>query len=198
MEDKTISIKAEDTDNIRPPEKTDIYLENGDWVTSGIPTTEELNAFGGFDIKVPDTPHVFTAKRLQVFDKKHNPGAVLEDVCVLLAHGIREEERWRFLGNNQSVSGTVEAYNKHAREHGLSEIEFVAVCNQDRGAHRDIKVEEFSTEKVIAHSVGEEVGVRGSVGVDGAVDLTVSAEDDSEIARLDDLLTLKSVKVTSN
>ncbi len=80
----------------------------------------------------------------------------LKDIEVLLAHGVRVGNQWRFTGGGNVVE-TVIAYNRYARTQGFKPIEFLAVCNEAQASPLGIRIGEFDVSENIAYAVGENV-----------------------------------------
>lgn len=152
--------EAKDIDiKILGPIEVTLDREKGIKVMQGIPTQVDHN--GSFNLPgtemlvIPNIPHVFNVDELTVSDRNH-PNEQINDVSVLMAHGIRVDNKWRFLGGGD-VAETVEAYNKYAGEHGQKQIEFLVVCNQAEPHPMGIRVGEFDARQNIAYAVGENV-----------------------------------------
>lgn len=128
-------------------------------VMQGAPTQVDHN--GSFNppgtemLVIPNIPHVFLVDELTVRDKNHS-NEQLSDVNVLMAHGVRADNKWKFLSGGDVVE-TVESYNKYASNHGLRSIEFLVVCNQAELHPMGIRVGEFDASQNIAYAVGENV-----------------------------------------
>lgn len=141
------------------PMEVTVDSEKGIKVMQGTPT--EIDHNGSFNppgtemLVIPNTPHVFNVDELNVRDRNH-PNEQLKDVNVLMAHGIRVGNKWKFLNGGEVVE-TVEAYNRFAGEHGQKPVEFLVVCNQAEPHPMGIRVGEFDANQNIAYAVGENV-----------------------------------------
>lgn len=155
-------------------------------VRLGIP---ELNRA----IIVNDKPHVLIADKLVVNDKKNaEHGKILENVVVMMGHGVRDEnDNWKFVGGRK-VSETVSGYNKYADKQGLPGVEFLAVCNRDKlTSEIGVSVEESDIGKGTAYAAGTEVEVMGIVENDGQVFLYVKSKEN--MFNLENLETIKQI-----
>lgn len=152
--------EAKDIDiKILGPMEITVDRDKGIKVMQGAPTQIDYN--GSFNppgtemLVIPNVPHVFNVDELTVRDR-NLPSESIRDVNVLMAHGVRAGNKWRFLEGGEVV-GTVEAYNKYAIEHGQKPIDFLVVCNQTESHPMGIRVGEFDARQNIAYAVGENV-----------------------------------------
>lgn len=128
-------------------------------VMQGVPTTVDQqgswNPPGTEMIIIPNKPYVFKVDELTVRDRDH-PNEQLKDVTLLMAHGRRVGNRWKFVEGGDVVE-TVEAYNRSAPAKGLKPVEFLVVCNRAAPNLLGIRVGEFDTRAQLAYAVGEDV-----------------------------------------
>lgn len=138
-----------------------IDREKGVKVMQGAPTRVDsqgtFNSPGTEALYIPHNPHVFNVDELTVTDKKH-PNVKIPDVNVLMAHGVRQGNTWKFAQGGDVVS-TVEAYNKYAGEHKQKPIEFLVVCNEQESDPLGIRIGDFDAQQNIAYGVGERVAL---------------------------------------
>lgn len=144
-------------------------------VTLGVPVVE--TDLSDFSIVIPDEPHVFMVHHLWVTDRSHQD-LLLTDVPVVLAHGYRDGNMWRFY-DGQSVSETVTEYDDYARLNNLPPLQFVISCNS--GSQEDgVYVGDLPGEKKIVQAVGENVsmhlGHESEMSEEGRVTLTVGVK----------------------
>lgn len=156
--------------------------EKGIKVVLGIPTRSiRQDQFNSPDVKsifTPNTPYVFNVDELTVNDKDHN-NEKMADVNILIAHGIRQEGKWRFL-DGQDVLETVEAYNNYAGKHKEKPVEFLVVCDEEAPNENGVRVGPFDALSNMAYAVGEKVNLFGgdqSRVEDGKVFMDVSVND---------------------
>lgn len=198
MAEETIIIKPEDLvsplKEFKEPASTELVCldpEKNIWVKFGLPVAN--TSVDNSQIIIPNEPYVFFVDDLTVNDKNHN-NFLMHDVTVIFAHGYRDGEIWKFL-NGQSIVETVRAYDAYAKINNLPAIDFVVACNQDSQPNPlGIKVKDFSTDKLIAQSVGEAVSIYPSgKNQEGRVSLSIGVK--GEFWGLDDLKTLKDIKI---
>jgi hypothetical protein len=170
-----------------PNTETLVDMEKGVFVKLGIPETNGA-------IVVPDDPHIFIADELRVRDKRHQEEMLLENVVVLMGHGVRDsEDRWKFLGG-QGVSDTLNGYNKYAKNEGLPEAEFLAVCNKDKVTDETgVAITEQDIGDTIAYAAGTEVNVQGVIEPDGKSRVYVQSKEN--MFNLDTLQTSKEIEI---
>lgn len=179
------------------PYEVSIDREKGIKIMQGVPT--QLDAQGLWNppetemILVQNVPHVFKADELVIKDKTHS-GIHLSDIRVMIAHGIRSDNRWKFLEGGD-VAEIVEAYNRYAGEHSLRPIECLVICNESGSDPMGIRVGEFVPSQNIAYAVGEKVSVnkdgRSRVEGDKAI-LDIEVED--TMFGLDELIASKEIE----
>ena len=120
--------------NIKILTQNEIVLdkEKGIKVIQGPPTQLDqqgiYNPPGTEMLIIPNSPHVFKVDELTVRDSNHL-NEQLSDVNVLMAHGIKTGNSWRFIDGGDVVE-TVNAYNIYAGQNGLKPIEFLVVCSK--------------------------------------------------------------------
>jgi hypothetical protein len=154
--------EAKDVDiKILAPTKVVIDKEKGISIMQGPPTQLDqqgvYNTPGTEMLVIPNSPHVFKVDELTVRDSNH-PNEQLSDVNVLMAHGIKVGNHWRFIDGGDVVE-TVNAYNTYAGQSGLKPIEFLVVCNEAPPHPMGIRVGMFDSSQNIAYSVGENVHI---------------------------------------
>ncbi len=144
---------------VYPPEVT-LDEEKGIRVVQGVPTEVDKQGFwnppGTEMIVIPNVPHIFNVNGLTVRDKNHPTGEELTDVNVLMAHGVRSDNRWKFPGGADVIE-TVDAYNRFAVTNGSKPIEFLVVCNRQEPHPLGIRIGDFDARQNIAYAVGEDV-----------------------------------------
>jgi hypothetical protein len=146
---------------ILAPIEVTVDREKGIKVMKGVPTRIDsegtFNSPGTEALFIPNTPYVFKVDELTVKDKEH-PNTKISDVNVLMAHGVRQGNTWRFTQGGDVVA-TVDAYNKYAGERGQKLVEFLVVCNEQEPDPMGIRIGEFDAQQNIAYAVGENVGL---------------------------------------
>lgn len=179
---------------ILAPVEITIDQARGIKLMHGTPTrTEQLGSQSIERLVIPNIPHVFNVDELTVNDKEHNNERIT-DVNVLMAHGVRSGDTWKFL-DGQEVVLTVNAYNIYAGEHSQSPIEFLVVCNEQEPDPMGIRIGEFDANQNMAYAVGENVHLTGgdrSKVEQGKVFMDVSV--DSTFFGLDKLIDSKKIQ----
>ncbi len=111
-------------------------MEQSVGIKLGIPALSAAQAktyegIGWEQIAIPNIPHVFFVKRLDL-RKKGERISFFDNVTVILGHGIVSQrdgqESWRFFGTNKSTYETVEAYERFAKDLNLPPLDFVLSC----------------------------------------------------------------------
>ncbi len=168
--------------------ETLVDINKAIFVKLGIPLNEEKV------IIVPDSPHIFIADQIHVKDRSHPEGATLNNVTLLIAHGIRDaKDTWRFK-EGQSVVDTVKAYNEYAKKENLPNLEFIIACNDDPTTKgTGVQIHDFDFYSTIAHAVGEVMNVQTVLEEDGRSIINVQTDDD--IVNLDNLIASKEVVI---
>jgi hypothetical protein len=179
---------------ILAPVEITVDQAQGIKVLHGTPTrAEQIGSQGIERLVIPNIPHVFNVDELTVNDKDHN-NEKIADVNVLMAHGIRSGDAWKFL-DGQEVVPTVNAYNKYAGENGQKPVEFLVVCNEQEPDPMGIRIGEFDAFQNMAYAVGENVHLTGgdrSKVEQGKTVMDVSVE--STFFGLDKLLDSKKMQ----
>lgn len=174
-----------------PTDGTKIQISNNLSVQLGAP----LDKSGKFYF--PSSPYVYTTDQLSLRDKDHQSAVVLENVTVIIAHGVRRDERWEFL-NGQPIVDTVTEYNKWSNLNEMPYIEAVIACNEDPfSLESGIQVFELpreDTNPFIIHAVGEEINASCFRWPDGKLWTKISAENTS-LLNLDETIMLKRIKI---
>jgi hypothetical protein len=152
--------EAKDIDiKILTPIKLVVDREKGISVIQGPPTHLDqqglYNPPGTEMLVIPNSPHVFKVDELTVRDSNH-PNEQLSDVNVLMAHGIKTDNKWRFVDGGDVVE-TLNAYNTYAGQNRLRPIEFLVVCSRAEPHPMGIRVGVFDSSQNIAYSVGEDI-----------------------------------------
>ena len=169
------------------PSEINLNAEKGIKVVESVPTKTDsmgiTNPAGTEVIVVSNAPHIFTVDKLTAIDSAHPSGVTLENVKVMMAHGNRADNEWKFLNGN-SVAETVDAYNEYAGKNGVSPVEFLVVCNQNPSSvSENLEVGELSYNPNIhiAHATGSKVHIdyagKSRLDKDGKVYLQVSTDD---------------------
>lgn len=145
-----------------------ITLPTGDTVIVGLPPKKGWDmVYGGDELHVPITPHVFTVSELRI-----GTTVLMNNVVVLAAHGERTgDNEWRF-SNGALVVSTVLDYNQHAVAHNRPLVQAVVVCNSGNGtdaANRSSELVEQGIIFPISGSIYPHLTVH-----DGKVSLLVS------------------------
>lgn len=113
-------LRGEDAHN-----QSQVRLPNGYSLVVGIPPVSQRDyVLGGYEIFVPEQPHLFIATELVT-----GIGEPLHNIAVLVAHGKRNNDNKWIFANGQEVDPTVIEFNKFADKNGLRKIEAVLVCN---------------------------------------------------------------------
>jgi hypothetical protein len=183
---------------ILAPIEVTVDREKGIKVMQGAPTRIDsqgtFNSPGTEALYIPHTPHVFNVDELTVKDKEH-PNAKIPDVNVLMAHGVREGNSWKFAQGGDVVA-TVEAYNKYAGEHRQKPVEFLVVCNEQQPDLLGIRIGEFDAQQNIAYAVGEKVSlVHGDRSKVEGERLVMEVSVDDSFFGLDTLIKQKEVEL---
>lgn len=145
----------------------------------------------------PANPHVFITNQLFVRDKDHQQGMVLDDVPVIMAHGLRINNEWKFL-NGQSVNDTVSEYNKWAALNKMPILEAVIACNEGPVSEGpNIQIHEFPKEAqnpFVIHAVGEKVWSSCFRWPNGK-SWTKIETNETSLLNLDEAITTRQIKI---
>lgn len=169
-------------------------LDQNIWIFWGVPLEVE-RCQGHVTVTFPNHPHIFTAHNLYINDK-NNAGLHLEEVTVIIGHGYRQNNIWKF-ANGQLVVETIHAYNQYALTHNLPKIEMVIACNETERLENDIQVliQDMDADEKIAQVVGVPVYINQTkswVSEGGVVHLAIWT--DEIFWGLDELIEWRSVK----
>ncbi|HLD91773.1 MAG TPA: hypothetical protein VI795_00060 [Patescibacteria group bacterium] len=174
-----------------PTDGTKIQISNNLSVQLGAP----LDKRGKFYI--PSNPYVYTTDQLSLRDKDHQSAVVLENVTVIIAHGVRRDEEWEFL-NGQPIADTVTKYNKWADLNKMPCIGAVIACNEDPlSLESGIQVFELPREGInpfIIHAVGEEINASCFRLPDGKLWTKISTENTS-LLNLDEAIIQSKITI---
>lgn len=145
----------------------------------------------------PASPHILITDQLFVRDKDHPQGFVINDVAVIMAHGVRRNGGWEFL-NGQPVNETVTEYNKWADLNKMPVIEAVISCNEEPVAKESgIQVYEFQQggpNPFVIHAVGEEIQSACYRETDGKL-WTKIETNKTNLLNLDEAITTRQIKI---